>query len=112
VLYRMHCKRETRRMRLSIAAGALTWMMIGGGCQGPSSGPARACIEKAAWARYGEVAQQKREIFAPDAQNRATRFVSAADRIDYLEAVCRGLNAYVRALESYIESRERSDGAN
>jgi hypothetical protein len=38
---------------------------------------------------------EKVEVFNPDKDGRAQKYVYLADRIDYLEAVCAGVNAAI-----------------
>ena len=53
------------------------------------------CIEKDDWNNYIRVALDKEQVFATDPDGYATRFLPLALRIDYLEAYCSGMNAYI-----------------
>ena len=91
--------RATRRMRNTTVIAVAISAAITISCRTPTPPTPHRCRTKAEWANYGQVALEKRVIFAPDANNQPTRFDATADRIDYLEAECLALNAYVDELE-------------
>lgn len=67
-------------------------------CAKPPAGePPAHCTVIQEWPLRGEVAREMSQVFKPaklDGIFRATRFPSLADRLDYLEAECIGVNAY------------------
>ena len=52
------------------------------------------CITKGETFRYNHIIVEKLKIFGPDKDGVATQFVAFANRVDYLESVCVGINAY------------------
>jgi hypothetical protein len=57
----------------------------------------KACIQKSEWPKYWEVIVQKREVH--EAVNSGevwvpTVAIDYADRVSYLEGVCKGIAAY------------------
>ncbi len=64
------------------------------GCGGISSGVPAHCITVNEYPQAQTVDDQRLWIFAPDSAGEATRFREFAIRDDYLEARCRGINAY------------------
>ncbi len=52
------------------------------------------CVTKDETFRYSMVIDEKLAIFDPTNAGVATRFVAFAERVDYLESMCRGINAY------------------
>ena len=64
------------------------------GCAGPSSGTPAHCVLPTEYVQGPIVDAQRVYIFAPDKAGTATRFREFAIRDDYLEARCRGINAF------------------
>ena len=79
--------------RLSMIAWAISTMMLAS-CVTMIGGVPKHCVTKDEWRGYAQVAQQKQEIFKPDATGAATRYVQLAGRISELEKTCKGINAF------------------
>ena len=56
--------------------------------------PPAHCRTKDEWQGYIAVANSKVDIFMPTIDGYPTQHNRFADRVDYLESVCRGVNAY------------------
>jgi hypothetical protein len=56
--------------------------------------PPAHCLTKDEWPHYDYVAEQKVAVFKPDRRGRPSVHIEFADRVDYLESVCTGINAY------------------
>jgi hypothetical protein len=59
-----------------------------------SGEPPSHCHEKSEWFNYELVAREKAEIFVPNENFEATKYIRLADRVDYLETFCKSINEY------------------
>ncbi len=90
-------KTSTKSSTTGKAATGLTLcaVMLSAGCNGVSSGLPAHCIGKDEYSQGPLVTAQKVHIFQYDeATGSPARFGELAYRIDYLEAKCRGINAF------------------
>ena len=82
-------------MKSVLLVVVMTSLMMLSACRSVVVAEAPAhCRTKDEWAGYIAVAQSKVSIFRPDDEGYPTQHHRFADRVDYLESVCLGINAY------------------
>ncbi len=89
-------KRTSEKTRRSRVAAALISLLLAPvvGCVNVVSGVPSRCLTIEEDPREEIITEQALMIFKPDEDDRPTRFAALADRLDYLEGRCYGINAF------------------
>ena len=74
-------------------AVVICWTILNG-CGSPSFGKPGHCKTKEEFPNHLKVAAEKIATHEPDSKGHATKKEHYADRSDYLESYCVGINAY------------------
>ena len=69
-------------------------LMTLSGCAASGVGRPAHCITKDETFRYTYIVAEKMAIFKPTTEGVPTQYTAFANRVDYLEGMCVGVNAY------------------